>query len=78
MVRTCLLLLCGSLLFGASSDGVSPQDPADPPVDFARQVRPILGENCFRCHGPDDAAREAELRLDTREGMFDRGGYAAV
>ena len=33
-------------------------------VDFAREVRPVLARACFPCHGPDDAQREAELRLD--------------
>ena len=34
------------------------------PIDFSKQVRPILSENCFFCHGPDDKKREADLRLD--------------
>src|SRR5712691_1430982 len=35
-------------------------------VDFNREVRPILTENCFKCHGPDDGARKAKLRFDVR------------
>lgn len=49
------------------------------PVDFRRDVQPILADKCFVCHGPDAQKREAELRLDTLEGATrDLGGYAAV
>ncbi|MCE9611658.1 MAG: DUF1553 domain-containing protein [Chthoniobacter sp.] len=43
---------------------------ADDRVVFNRDVRPILGEYCFHCHGPDPAARKEGLRFDREEGFF--------
>ncbi|TWT93595.1 PSD1 and planctomycete cytochrome C domain-containing protein [Neorhodopirellula pilleata] len=47
-------------------------------VSYSQQVRPILSDKCFACHGPDEQTREAGLRLDTESGMLaDLGGYVA-
>ncbi len=41
---------------------------AEQPIDFARDIQPLLSENCFHCHGPDAANRAADLRLDQQDG----------
>lgn len=48
-------------------------------IDFNRDVRPILSGKCFACHGPDEAERGGDVRLDTEAGSrHDMGGYSAV
>ena len=49
------------------------QSAAAQTVTYNRDVRPILADNCFACHGPDSAARQADLRLDQRQAAIDAG-----
>jgi mono/diheme cytochrome c family protein len=44
--------------------------PKPPPIDYNRQIRPILADNCFACHGQDAKQRKQNLRLDTAKGAY--------
>ena len=49
------------------------------PINFSRQIRPILSENCISCHGPDEKARKGKLRLDDeQDAKRDRKGDFAI
>jgi cytochrome c553 len=81
LMRVLQLLLLATLLVGSpatlQSDEAQERSAADAakPVDFNRDVRPILSDNCFSCHGPDASRREATLRLDVRDDALAQGAF---
>ncbi len=72
-VRLSAVLWTCMLLFSAA-----PASAGDLPevVEFNRDIRPILSDNCFFCHGPDKNKRQADLRLDTEAGLLGTAGGA--
>ncbi|MEO0529389.1 MAG: DUF1549 domain-containing protein, partial [Planctomycetota bacterium] len=66
-------VLCAAVLLGYSSAGIARE------LEFNRDVRPILSDKCYHCHGPDSAHRAADLRLDVEAAAKeDLGGYRAI
>src|SRR5579859_8131305 len=64
----------------AASAGADKAAPAAQKIDFTREIRPILANHCWNCHGPDEKQRKAGLRLDLVESSRTKleSGFAAI
>src|SRR5262245_65488150 len=68
-------VVCGLTAVAARVVPVRAQGQPPPnPLSFNREILPILANNCFACHGPDEKKRETKFHFDTQEGMFLKKG----
>jgi hypothetical protein len=79
-VRPLVLVLTFSMLLPATGAALAAGGAGKLPdkVEFNRDIRPILSDNCYACHGPDKNKRKADLRLDTRQGLLGKDGHTGV
>ena len=68
---SCFVVAAAGLVLRAQE---KPANSPDPPVSFNREILPILSNNCFACHGPDEKARKTRFHFDTQDGAFTKRG----
>src|SRR5262249_20920505 len=65
--QTSIAILCLLTVFGPSAACYTAEPAKAPPVDYSRDIKPLLAASCYACHGPDEGKRKGKLRLDLRE-----------
>src|SRR5262245_12935472 len=76
-----LSFVLAALVLGASAAWAQSPAPLPDVIDYNRDVRQILSNNCYACHGPDQAKRQGGLRLDKQQdalAALESGGFAIV
>jgi hypothetical protein len=73
-VRSRLSILFVGVVLAAAVFAQDQKRQTTVPIDFNRDISPILSDTCFACHGPDPTQRKAGLRFDTKDGAFGKAG----
>ena len=71
--RTPMARLRPSVVFLLLAMAIGSTTVAQDSIQYNRDIRPILNDACFACHGPDSASRKGELRLDVRDAALEKG-----